>query len=136
MAQLTDSDSIFTTSVTFDPARDVMPLSEVYPDATQYGAALDAIAPGVTTQIDRTQLAGESWTDTLQRILPALATTYQQHQLLQIQVDRAKAGLPPLDATQYAAGVQLGIAPGTQKLLMWGGAALAGLLALNLLKGR
>lgn len=101
------------------------------PPPAVYTAAVDAIAPGVTGIVAANQSQGESWTDTLQRLLPILATTYQQRQLLDVQVERARNGLPPLDASMYAPGVQVGLSSDTTKtVLMLGGAALLVMLLI------
>jgi hypothetical protein len=71
-------------------------------------------------------------------MLPVLASTYQQKQLLSVQVDRARAGLPPLDVQQYAPGanVNVGLSPDLQKLLIVGGVAALGLLAWGAVRRR
>jgi hypothetical protein len=98
----------------------------------EYADALESVAPNITTLVAERTEPGESWIDTLQRLLPVVAATYQQKQILDIQVERARQGLPPLNANQVAAGVNVGIDPQTQKMLMiFGGLALGfGLLAL------
>lgn len=102
------------------------------PPPAVYSDAVETVAPGITGIIASNREPGESWTDTLQRLLPILATTYQQKQLLDVQVDRARSGLPPLDASMYAPGVQVGLSSDTTKtLLMFGGAALAVLFLMS-----
>lgn len=128
--------SVFDSSIVFDPSTDTAPASSLDINVSPFGSSLDAIAPGVTQTIADTQQPGESWMSTLQRLLPTLASTYQQSQLLQVQVDRAKAGLPPLDVSQYAAGVNVGLSPDTQKFLLIGGGLLVGLFALSALSRR
>lgn len=87
---------------------------------SSYEVALEDLAPGVTTIVNEQKAPNESWYDSLARLLPMLASTYQQQQLLQVQVDRAKQGLPPLNTNQYAAGVNVGVSQDTQKMLMYG----------------
>lgn len=101
------------------------------PPPAVYSEAVDAVAPGITGIIDSNRAPGESWTDTLQRLLPILATTYQQKQLLDVQVDRARSGLPPLDASMYAPGVQVGLSSDTTKTLMFGAAAVLALVFMS-----
>lgn len=96
-----------------------------------YQRSIETLAPGITAQVDAQQQGGESWADTLQRLLPTLATTYQQAQLLHIQTERAKAGLPPLDVSKYGVGVSVGLSPDTQKVLLLGALALGGLFLLS-----
>ena len=122
-------DSIFTTSQTFNPATDAQTDVQLSVDGTPYAATLEDIAPGITDKIDQVQQPGESWMDTLQRSLPNLIAGVSQYQLLQVQLDRARAGLPPLDMSQYAAGVQVGVSPEV-KNLMYGAGLLVGGIAL------
>lgn len=72
--------------------------------------------------------------DVLQQLTTA-ATSYlsleQQRELLRIQNERARQGLPPLDVSQYTPGVSVGVAQSTQNTLLWvvtiaGGVYLAG----------
>jgi len=107
------------------------PLPTPFPDLG-YTEALDATAPNFTSIVAEQRKPDEPWWDTAARLLPALAATYQQRQLLQIQVERARQGLPPIDAASYGAGVNVGLAPDTRNLVMWGGAALLLVLALTL----
>jgi len=101
------------------------------PDYTeQYAQALDVIAPGITDEIAASQTAGESWVDSLAKLLPVLATTYQQKKLLEVQMQRASQGMPPLDVSAYAPGVRVGLTDDTTKLLVIGGAVLLGVLLL------
>ena len=92
--------------------------------ATDY-ASLETIAPGISTMIEQTSSPGESWSTTLQKLLPNLALTAQQLQLMQINIQRAKQGLPAIDVASYSgAGVNVGLSPDTQKLVIYGGIAL------------
>lgn len=98
-----------------------------------YKVALDDAAPGVTTAIAQAQKPNESWTDTLVRILPNLTMGVQQIQLMQINTDRARKGLPPLDARAYSgAYVNVGLDPNTQRLVTYAGLAILGLFVLNM----
>lgn len=81
----------------------------------EYASSLEAVAPNITQLVAEQNGGGESWVDTLSRLLPALAATYQQKQILAVQVERAKQGLPPLDANQIAAGVNVGVSGDTQR---------------------
>lgn len=92
-----------------------------------FTASLETIAPGVSSLIADTRQSDESWSDALQRLLPVLAATWQQKQLLDVQVERARAGLRPLDVSEYAPGVKVGVTPETRNLLVVGGLVLAGI---------
>lgn len=106
------------------------------PPPAVYTEAVEVIAPGITGIVESNRVPGESWTDTLQRLLPILATTYQQKQLLDVQVDRARSGLPPLDASMYAPGVQVGLSSDTSRTLMLLGGAVLAVLFLMSRRGR
>jgi len=98
-----------------------------------YKVALDEAAPGVTTAVAQAQKPGETWTDTLIRILPNLTMGVQQIQLMQINTDRARKGLPPLDANAYSgAYVNVGLDPNTQRLVTYAGLGILALFVLNM----
>lgn len=111
--------------MTYDPVKDAWTIDATPPPA--YAQSLESIAPNINSLVAENKTDSESWTDALIRLLPAVAATWQQKQLLEVQVERAKQGLPPLNANQIAAGVNVGIAPESQKLIMWaiGGLVLA-----------
>jgi hypothetical protein len=98
-----------------------------------FKVALEDAAPGVTTAVAQAQKPGEAWTDTLVRILPNLTMGVQQLQLMQINVDRARKGLPPVDAQAYSgAYVNVGLDPNTQKLVTYAGLGILALFVLNM----
>jgi hypothetical protein len=106
-------------------------------DDFDYSQSLETIAPGLPDEVAKNQNPGEPWYESLARLLPILATTYQQRQLLSVQVERARQGLAPLDVSAYAAGVNVGISPEVKQLLIIGGLAIAGLVALSMVtRGR
>jgi hypothetical protein len=74
---------------------------------------------------------GSDWTSTLSDLLPKLALTYQQKQILDVQTARMKAGQPPLDASQYGLGVSVGVSPAVQTALLAGVGLLAAFLFLK-----
>jgi hypothetical protein len=116
----------------FVPAVSTPDLSTLNISAT-YKVALEDAAPGVTTAIDQAQKPGEAWTDTLVRILPNLTMGVQQLQLMQINVDRARKGLPPVDAQAYSgAYVNVGLDPNTQRLVTYAGLGILALFVLNM----
>lgn len=98
----------------------------------QYTSALEFVAPSITTKIEEQRADDESWADTLQRILPFITATYQQKKILEIQAERAKQGLPPLDQSQFGVGVNVGVSDDAK----WLGYAAIGVVALLLLKRR
>ena len=97
-----------------------------------YAAVLEEIAPGINTKINQTQTANESWIDTLTKLVPALTMTVQQVQLMQLNIERAKNGLPPIDIASYSGvGVNVGLSPAPRNLLIYGGIALVAVLFLT-----
>jgi len=73
----------------------------------------------------------DDWMSIGKGILNAVQTA----QLNQINVDRAKAGLQPIDVTRYTGmGVNVGLNPQTQQLVVYGGIALLAVLLINSLK--
>jgi hypothetical protein len=98
-----------------------------------YKIALEGAAPGVTPLINEAQNPNENWTVTLTRILPQLTLGVQQLQLMQINIDRAKKGLPPVDAQAYSgAYVNVGLDPNTQRLVTYAGLGILALFLLNM----
>jgi len=45
--------------------------------------------------------------DTIKTALPTYLQTKQQKQIMDVQINRAKQGLPPLDAAQYVAPIRI-----------------------------
>ena len=97
-----------------------------------YAGVLDQVAPGIVQKINQTQTPGESWIDTLTKLASAVVLTAQQTQLIQLNIERAKAGLPPVDIAQYSGiGVNVGLSASTRNLLIYGGIALVAVLFLT-----
>ena len=97
-----------------------------------YAGVLDQVAPGIVQKINQTQTPGESWIDTLTKLVPALTMTVQQVQLMQLNIERAKNGLPPIDIATYSGiGVNVGLSASTKNLLIYGGIALVAVLFLT-----
>jgi len=98
----------------------------------EYKLVFDSAAPGLTQKIAEAQKPGENWTDTYGRIASSLLMTVQQYQLINLNTERAKKGLPPVDIASYSGvGVNIGLSPSTQQLLIFGGLAVAALVLLN-----
>jgi hypothetical protein len=67
----------------------------------------------------------------------ALLTFSQQSDINKINLERARQGLPPLDAAYTGVGVNVGLSPATQKLVIYGGlAALAFLIFNSMTRGK
>jgi hypothetical protein len=115
-----------------DPSRVIA--SDLNPTWT---VALETIAPTVSQKIVSQQQRDEPWWETWGRIASSVVMANQQRQLMQINVDRAKRGEPPLDVAQYSGvGVQVGVSQGTQQFLTYAGAALLAFLVFNTLARR
>jgi len=92
----------------------------------------DTFAPGFNDKVAVSAAPGEDWLTTAQRIMTAVTMTYQQQQLMSLNIERAKQGLPPLDIAQYTGvGVNVGLSPATQQLVMVLGLGLLGILFLG-----
>lgn len=99
--------------------------------------ALESIAPTVSAKINQQQQADEPWWETWGRIASSVVMAKQQRDLMQINVERAKKGLPPLDMAAYTGvGVQVGLSSQTQQLVTYGGLALLAFLVFNTLARR
>lgn len=93
----------------------------------------DKNLPGASVIVQQQAKPGESFMDTLIRCLPNMALGAQQLALANINYQRAKAGQPPLDMSQYSGvSASVGLSPDTQKLLMYGVGAI---VVAMLLKG-
>lgn len=99
----------------------------------QWAGGIETIAPGIIDQARAIAVEGESWIESIARAMGTVAMADYQRRLLNVQLERARQGLPPLDASQYGATFNVGLAPGTQQMLLIGG---IGLLAVLLLARR
>jgi len=61
-----------------------------------YANEIDAIVPGAADQAAQTKGPWETGVDALFRVANQLATTSAQRQMLQLQLERAKQGQPPV----------------------------------------
>ena len=99
--------------------------------------AFGTFAPNATQIIAQNQTPGESWVDTAQKILTGLVMTEQQRQLMQLNIDRARQGLPPIDINRYTGvGVNVGLSQGTQQLVLYLALGAGALILLNSLMKR
>jgi hypothetical protein len=115
-----------------DPSRVIN--SDLTPTWT---VALETLAPTITQKIASQQQRDEPWWETWTRIASSVIMANQQRQLMQINVERAKRGEPPLDIAQYSGvGVQVGVSQNTQQFLTYAGIAVLGFLLINTLARR
>lgn len=80
-----------------------------------------------------------AWYQNVLQTAAQVATTYltldQQRELLRIQNERARQGLPPLDVSQYTPGVSVGVEKSTQNTVLLGIViVVGGLLLAKVLK--
>lgn len=85
-----------------------------------------AVSPDTTTQTD--------WAATLSKLATPLVSVYQQKQIADINAQRARQGLPPIDDSGMSAKV--GLDADTKKLLMYGIGGLVGVGLLFALRRR
>lgn len=105
------------------------------PAEMQYAQAAEQIAPGITQQANALALPGEGFVDALSRAVSTLSLADAQRRLLNVQVQRAQQGQPPLDVSQYSLGLNVGLSPQTTKVLLIGaGVVLAAILLPQLVR--
>lgn len=88
----------------------------------QFTAVADDIAPGIVTYAQSIQTGAESIIDAISRARLQLAMTDYQRDMLQVQIDRARQGLPPVMPASN--GID-------QKTILIGLAILAGLYLIT-----
>jgi hypothetical protein len=89
-------------------------------------ATVDSAVPGTSQVVAENQQPGESWIDTLSRVLQTVVMADSQKKYLETNLELAKQGKPPISASAYGLGVSVGIDDNTKKMLMlFGGGALA-----------
>lgn len=99
--------------------------------------AINSIAPNATEVIAQNQTPGEPWYETAQKILTGLVMTNQQRELMQLNIERARQGLPPIDINRYTGvGVNVGLSQGTQQLVLYLALGAGALILLNSLMKR
>jgi hypothetical protein len=99
--------------------------------AQEYGMIADSIAPGIVQQAQAIRVAGEDWISAITRAISTVSMADAQRRLLNLQLQRAQQGLPPLDSSQYGLGVSVGIGGDTQKMILLGLAGIAVVLLLT-----
>jgi hypothetical protein len=88
------------------------------------------VNPYVSSNRKIQETTGDTVNDYAKLATSAL-TTLQTFQLNQINVNRAKQGLPPINTAAYGTGINVGLTPQTQQLVMYGGIALLAILLIN-----
>lgn len=93
--------------------------------------AIDQAAPGLVEAANRIAVEGESWIDAISRAMTTVAMADYQRRIINAQLERARQGLPPLQPSEYAPAINVGLSPQTRNLLIYGGIALAVVLLLR-----
>ncbi|NDG19588.1 MAG: hypothetical protein EB117_15130 [Betaproteobacteria bacterium] len=97
--------------------------------------AVYSISPTTPGIVAANQVPGENWWETGQKILTSLVMTEQQRQLMQLNIERAKLGQPPIDINRYTGvGVNVGLSQGTQTLVTYVAIGAGLLLLFNALR--
>lgn len=95
-----------------------------------YRVELDKLVPGSSAQAERVRQPGEDYLTAFLRVANGLILSDAQRRLLNVQIQRAQQGLPPLDSSQYGLGVSVGASPDLTRLAWVVGLGALGLLAL------
>ena len=93
--------------------------------------AIEAAAPGITEIANRIAVEGESWISAISRAMSVVAMADYQRRILNAQLERARQGLPPMQPSEYAPAINVGLSPQTRNLLIYGGLALVAVLLLR-----
>lgn len=93
--------------------------------------AIETAAPGITEVANQIAVEGESIISAISRAMTMVAMTEYQRQILKAQLERARQGLPPLQPSEYAPAVNVGLSPQTRNLLIYGGLALVAVMLLR-----
>lgn len=60
----------------------------------------------------------ENFLNTVASVAGQYLTLEQQKEFAEIQTERMRQGLPPLDVSQYAPGVQVGVSQSTERTIL------------------
>lgn len=102
------------------------------PNMTATLRQIEANVPSAIAQA-KSESSGWDFSNVLENLTQLVGVVLQgktQHDLLQMNLDRARNGLPPINAQQYMPGVNVGVDDGTKKMLI--GVAAIGAAALIL----
>jgi hypothetical protein len=91
--------------------------------------AANQVAPGIVDYAQSIITVGESFVSALNRARTQVSMTDAQRQLLDIQIQRAQQGLPPLSTAQYTTPGIVGGMSNQTLLLIVAGAALVFMLS-------
>lgn len=69
-----------------------------------YAAGAETIAPGIVEYAQQIRIVGEDLIGAIARIRAQVQMSDTQRQLLDMQIERARTGQPPLNLAQYGLG--------------------------------
>ena len=110
-------------------ARDDYMVGDPYTNAPSdevYAAAMDNAAPGIVDIARQMQAFGESLVEAISRARMTVAMNDAQRELLEIQIQRARQGLPPIQTAPYTTTGGAGFVDGKVLLVL----VLVGLVLL------
>jgi hypothetical protein len=128
LPQMQDYDASTNTFIDVDGNRWAFDQSG---NASLVGA--DYINPWVPTAAGVQQATSDTGTDIAKMATSAL-TALQTYQLNNVNVERAKQGLPPINTAAYGTGINVGLNQQTQQLVIYGGLALLAVLLVGQLR--
>ncbi len=116
----------FTTTSVFDDAFGYGGSPDsYYTPPPDWQVALETTAPGITAvATQQTVTPTQDWITTFARAVATVQMADSQRKLINLQLDRARQGLPPLDASAYTPGISVGLSQPLEKGLLLGGAIL------------
>lgn len=89
----------------------------VDPDKSAVLRQIEANAPGTVASAQSSSFDWNSMMNNLTELVGVALQGKAQHDLLQANIERAKQGLPPLNAQQYMPGVNVGVSNDTKNTL-------------------
>jgi hypothetical protein len=86
---------------------------------------MEQTAPGILDKAATIKMPGEDTIAAISRAMTGLTMTLQQRELMNLNIERAKKGLPPIDISQYSGvGVSVGLSSSTQQMVLMLGAGV------------
>ena len=106
---------------------DVSTLPQDYAAGLSSGAYSTIPQGSVAATSSTPGAAPSSWLTSLTSALPSVASFLTAEQIAQVNVSRAKQGLPALPAANYAPAVGVSVSPQTSQMIMYGALAVGAL---------
>lgn len=99
-------------------------------DKTAVLRQVEAAAPGTVQNAASNSFDWNSLVSNLTQLVGVVVQAEAQRDLLQVNLQRAQQGLPPINAQQYMPGVNVGVSQDTQKMIYTLGALGIGAVVL------